>query len=104
MEKLVRFPLDGGDFVVVQVEAPGGQGPLHAGVKTSALAEAQMSFEQAVGKIRPIAGALVDQIKDLGCAEVTLEVSVRLCAEAGLVLAKSGAEAHCRLGLTWRPR
>ena len=55
-----------------------------------------------VGKLRPLAEALHQQLEGLAADEVRLDFSVGIVAEAGLVLMRSGAEGHCRLSLVWR--
>lgn len=100
MDQLAHFPLAGGG-VVVQLEATG---PLPAGVAGNLPLQAQIGFAEAAGKLRPIAQTLLDQLGALAADEVKLEFSVRFCAELGLVLAKSGAEGHCRLALVWKQR
>jgi len=104
MEKLVRFPLADGDCVVVQLDGGAIGGPTPAANKPGVIEDAQHGFESAAAKLRPIARVMLDQIKDLGCDEIKLELSVRFCAEAGLILAKTATEGHCRLGLMWKPR
>jgi len=104
MENLIKFPLAGGDCVVVQLDAPQSDGPSPAANRAGVMREAQIGFEEAAAKLRPIAQILLEQTKDLGPDEVKLELSIRFSAEVGMVLAKSAAEGHCRLGMIWRKR
>jgi len=104
MDNLVRFPLSGGDCVVVQLDAPVNEGPLPAANRAGIMRDAQIGFEDAAAKLRPIAQVLLEQTKDLGPDEVRLELSVKFCAEVGIILAKSAAEGHCRLGMIWKKR
>lgn len=101
MDRLVSFPLAGGGSVIVQVdERQSGPGP--AATPGELAARAKMTFEQAVSHLRPIAKAVVDQVKDLGPHEVEVELGITFSAEAGVILAKTSAEASCKVTLTWQ--
>ncbi len=104
MENLVKFPLGGDEFVAVQVNRAVSDGPLPAANKPGMMQQAQMGFAEAAGKLRPIAHVLLEQLKDLEADELKLEFAVGFSAEAGMILAKSGAEGHCRLSLIWKQR
>jgi len=100
MENLIKFPLAGGDHVVVQLDSTGTNQPNARSPGT--IREVAIGFEAAAAKLRPIAQVLLAQIKDLGPDELKLEFAVGFSAEAGVILAKSGAEGHCKIGMVWR--
>ncbi len=100
MEQLAHFALADGGGVVVQLSQTG---PVPAGLGALPV-QAQMGFAEAAGKLKPIAQTLLQQLESLAADEVKLEFSVKFCAELGLILAKSGAEGHCRLELIWKKR
>ena len=102
MDQLARFPLLGGEAVVVQLGGAAAPGPQPAGNKASIVQQAQLGFEEAAGKLQPIAQVLLNQMKQFEADEVKLELSVRFCAELGLILAKSEAEGHCKLEMIWK--
>jgi hypothetical protein len=104
MENLVKFPLANGECVVVQIDPNVAPGPLPAANKSGVMREALMGFEEAAAKLRPIAQGLLEQVKDLGPDETRLEFTVGFCAEAGLILAKAGADGHCKLRMVWKKR
>jgi len=101
MERLVSFPLDNGGSVIVQVDER-QSGPVPAASPGELAAKAKMTFEQAVAQLRPIAKAVVDQVKDLGPQKVQIELGISFSAEADLVLAKTTAEGSCKVTLSWQ--
>jgi hypothetical protein len=102
MRNLIKFPLAGGDCVLVEpAHPPEGPQPAAGG---GIAQQARMGFEEAAGRLRPIAHVLLEQLKDLGADELKLEFAVGFSAEAGMVLAKSAAEGHCKLALVWKKR
>lgn len=101
MEKLVRFPLESGGSVVVLIEEQ-ESGPVPAASPGELAAKAKMSFEQAVAQLRPIAKAVVDQVKDLGPREAKIELGITFSAEAGIILAKTSSQGSCKITLSWR--
>jgi len=101
MERLVRFPLEGGGSVVVQVDER-QSGPVPAASPGEFAAKAKITFEQAVSHLRPIAEAVIQQVKDLGPQKVEIELGISFSAEAGVVLAKTAAEGSCKVTLAWQ--
>lgn len=101
MSKLVEFRLAEGGSVLVQVDDK-GSGPVPAASPGDLAAKAKMTFEEAVAKLRPIAQAVLDQVKDLGPREVQVELGLKFSAEAGVILAKTSAEGTCKVTLTWQ--
>lgn len=101
MARLVRFPLQGGGDVVVELDDAIG-GPVLAG-KQGEIVAASESFEKAAAGIRPIAQTVLANLKDLGPEAITVEFSVKFTAQAGVVLAKASTEGACKITLTWKP-
>ncbi|GED85524.1 CU044_2847 family protein [Streptomyces sp. NPDC091412] len=104
MTRLLRFPAQDGDgFLVVEVaeDEPGVVEVSRAG---DAVADAAASFEEGVDRIRNAAGAALRRLRDMPSppSEVGLEFGVRFNAELGAVIAKSEAEAHLKVTMTWR--
>lgn len=96
--KLVEFATDGGR-VFVEVEGQ-LEGPMPASPGTIA-AKASESFEDAVAGIRPIAEAILAQVRELGPAEATVEFGIKFTAKAGVVIASASTEGHCKICLKW---
>ncbi|GAA0930930.1 CU044_2847 family protein [Streptomyces thermoalcalitolerans] len=104
MTRLLRFPSQDGDgFVVVEV-AEDEPGVVEVSRLGDAVADATASFEEGVDRIRNAAAAALNRLRDMPSrpSEVSLEFGVRFNAELGAVVAKSQAEAHLTVTMTWR--
>jgi hypothetical protein len=101
MERLVRFPLEGGGSVIVQVDEQ-RSGPVPSANPGEIATKAKMTFEQAAAQLRPIAKTLLEEVKDLGPHDVEIELGISFSAEAGVVLAKTSVEGNCKVTLTWK--
>jgi hypothetical protein len=109
MKRLVEFPSDSGEPVLVEVEDVGLGGETRRGLSASAVVErAQTSFEDALEKARPMATGLVGKLRAIGDAagnppdEVQVEFGLILSAEAGAVLAAASAGANYKVTMTWK--
>ena|ERR1700754_641085 len=65
------------------------------------VAELQTPLEQAVAAARPAAEAVLQTFTALAPNEVAVEFGLRIDAEAGAVIAKTGIEAHFTVQLKW---
>ncbi len=109
MKRLVEFPSDGGETVLVEVEDLASAGQTRRGLSASAVVErAQTSFEDALEKTRPIASGLIGKLREIGDSaveppdEIQVEFGLLLSAEAGAVLAAASATANFKVTMTWR--
>jgi hypothetical protein len=109
MKRLVEFPSDTGELILVEVEDVGLAGETRRGLSPSVVVErAQTSFEDALEKARPMASNLVGKLRAIGDAagnppdEVQVEFGIVLNAEAGAVLASASAGANYKVIMTWR--
>jgi hypothetical protein len=109
MKRLVEFPSDTGEPILVEVEDVGLSGETRRGLSASAVVErAQTSFEDALEKARPMATSLVGKLRAIGDAagnppdEVQVEFGIVLSAEAGAVLAAASAGANYKVTMTWK--
>ncbi|SEG53963.1 hypothetical protein SAMN04489712_106128 [Thermomonospora echinospora] len=66
--------------------------------------DVQGRFEEALGNVRGAAVSALRTFRDrtLNPDEVSLEFGVKLNAAAGAVIAKTSAEGHLVVRLTWR--
>jgi hypothetical protein len=68
MNNFIRFKLQDGRGVIVQVDdRRQGQAPVPR--TGEFVVEAAMTFEQSLSTVRPIAEALIEQVRDLGPKE-----------------------------------
>jgi hypothetical protein len=109
MKRLVEFPSNSGEPILVEVEDVGRSGETRRGLSTSAVLErAQTSFEDALEKAKPMATGLVGKLRAIGDAagsppdEVQVEFGIILNAEAGAVLASASAGANYKVTMTWK--
>jgi hypothetical protein len=109
MKRLVEFPSESGEAILVEVEDVGLGGETRRGLSTTAVVErAQTSFEDALEKARPIAFSLVGKLRAISDStgnppdEVQVEFGLILSAEAGAILAAASATANYKVTMTWR--
>ncbi|MER8070983.1 CU044_2847 family protein [Streptomyces sp. NPDC094034] len=103
MTALMEFTTDSGATVVVEVDrdTPGAR-PVARG---NSLAQAGHTFGEALQGIRSAAESALAVFRDgsLKPDAVELEFGVKLMAEAGAVIAKTSAEGHMTVKLSWQP-
>jgi hypothetical protein len=107
MKRLVEFPSDTGEPILVEVEDLGLSGETRRGLSASAVVErAQTSFEDALDRVRPMATSLVGKLRTMSDAaapdEVQVEFGIVPSAEAGAVLAAASAGANYKVTMTWK--
>ncbi|MGX1129661.1 hypothetical protein RKD49_001851 [Streptomyces glaucescens] len=97
-----EMPLDDGQVVLLAVA---GEGP--AGVQRVArggrIAGAAETLQQALTRVRPALGAVVDGARALPRPpdSVTVEFGITLSAEVGVVVAQGSSEAHFSVTMEW---
>jgi len=108
MKRLVEFPSDSGDPIVVEVEdieLAGGGGTTRRGLSPSGVIDrAQTSFEDALEKAQPMASGLVSKLRSIADSpdEVQVEFGLSLSANAGAILvAGASAGANYKVTLKW---
>src|SRR5215204_3706557 len=107
MKRLVEFPSDSGEPILVEVEDVAFSGETRRGLSTSSVvARAQTSFEDALQKAKPMATGLVGKLRAVGDAagnppdEVQVEFGIVLSAEAGAILASASASANYKVTMS----
>lgn len=103
MAKLTRFPLDDGEAVLVEIE-PDGPDIEPAGRGRDLIESATTSFGAALRPVRQAAVSALEQFREMDGRpdEIEIEFGVRLNAQAGAVIAKSGVDGHLKIKLTWK--
>jgi hypothetical protein len=111
--RLVEFPLEDGGSVLVQVEDGGttgryGGGEVNRGWvdrEERLVAQAQQSFEQAVGRVQPAVQALVRRLRSVAESpeEIKVDFGVELSAEVGAFVAGASSTGNFTVSMTWRP-
>ena len=107
MSHVVDLPLAEGGSIKVEVdEAPlprpeAGQ-VTRSGRPAELASAATETFEQALAGVAPAARALVSKLRGAADpSEITLEFSLKVSADAGMVVARTGGEANFRVLLKW---
>jgi Trypsin-co-occurring domain 1 len=103
MTELVRFDLEGGGSLLVEVDED------EPGIERASRADdlavrASESLEHALEGIRTAADTTVAKLRGLAEApdEVQVEFGIRLNARAGAVIARTEAEGHLQVRLAWK--
>jgi hypothetical protein len=102
MSELTRFDLHDGDYVFAEVDADGPTiSPVSRG--GDVLQSATASFGSALRHIRTAAEEALTTLRDMDARPdgVELEFGVKLNAAAGAVIARTGADGHFTVKLTW---
>lgn len=101
MTELMRIPLENQEFVLVEVEpVPGLE---RAGRPADMLREASQTLEKAIGQVRDAAAAAVAQFAEMPRRpdEMELKFGLKLDAQAGAVIARTGLQGHFEVKLKW---
>jgi hypothetical protein len=97
----VAFKLKNGAVVYVDVpQADHGGLVANPGLP----AQAKQTFEDAVSTVQPVAEALLAQFRTLSVHpdEVSLEFGITLKVDAGVLIARTGAEANFKIAVKWK--
>ncbi|MFG2022197.1 CU044_2847 family protein [Streptomyces sp. NPDC048825] len=104
MEGLVEFKTNDGVVITVEgIEDVSGHQMVSR--RDDGTVQATRTFEGALDGVRAAAESALRVFRDgtLRPDSVELEFGVKLTAEAGALIAKSGAEGHLLLRLSWSP-
>jgi hypothetical protein len=97
--EFVRFPLADGGSVVVEVEPEPGLE--QASAPSGVLRKATTTFEHALDEVRAAATAALSRFREMGPDEVELKFGVKLDAQAGAVIARTGLQGQFEVKLKW---
>ena len=101
MPELAKFKLEGGGSVLVEVkEEPGTTRVSRQG----RIRDARTTFQTALSEVRDAATVALTQFSTMTRQpdEVEIAFGVRLDAEVGAVIAKTGMAGNFEVKLTWR--
>jgi NTP-dependent ternary system trypsin peptidase co-occuring protein len=103
VSELMSFPLDAENSVLVEVDLDQPEiGPVS---RTGDLIKsATTSFDGALAHVRQAASIALSNFRDMDVRpdEVQVDFGVKLNAQAGAVIAKTGVDGHLKITLTWR--
>lgn len=104
MTRLIEFETDqNGTILIEAADDEPSEGQREVSVHGVLVEKTGVAFEAAFAGIKPIARSIITQIREVatGASEIEVEFGVKLTAAAGAVLAKAGAEGHCRVSIKW---
>jgi hypothetical protein len=102
VSELTRFELQDGEYVFAESATDGPSiSPVSRG--GDVLQSATASFGSALRHVRTAADEALTTLREMDARPdgVELEFGVKLNAEAGAVIARTGAEGHFKIKLTW---
>ena len=101
MNDLTRFPLEGGGSVVVEIDPVPGTSRVSR--RDDLIEDAKGSFEAAFANVKDAAASALDTFRSMtrGPDEVEIKFGVKLTAQAGAVIAKTGLEGNFEVKLKW---
>jgi hypothetical protein len=103
---LLEVGLDDGGSVLFEIDGHEGA-PALRGTRSSgmALVEAGKDLDSVLGDLGSVTQAMMRRLRSLADSphEIEVEFSVKLTAEAKLVVARAGGEANFRIAMRWSP-
>jgi hypothetical protein len=102
MKQLVEFPLMDGNNIIIEISEPEVGGTIRVG-RSDKIAKAKETFEEAFGKILPVATSVFEKLQAVSSRPDEIEVTfgVNLGTECGAFIASASAEANFGVTLRW---
>jgi hypothetical protein len=106
VSRIIEFKIDDGEQTTVLVEADDSipaEGQTRVSVGGILTEQASKALDNALSGIRPIIAAVTRHVVDAAAdaQEVEMELGFKLTADAGVILARTGAEGHCKVSIKW---
>lgn len=103
-KRLVKYPLENGQFILVEVDEPEEVGTVRVGRVGDKIEEAKETLEQALSNLEPVAKAVINKIRGLVDApdEISVEFGLKLSGNVGVILASASVEANYKVSLKWK--
>ncbi|MEC3852086.1 hypothetical protein DM794_14770 [Paenarthrobacter ureafaciens] len=101
MTDVLRYEVGAGT-VLVEVE-DGSFGVDHPGRNEQGILDVGRRLEDALASVRPAATAALDSMQELAPETLEIEFGIKLAGDAGALVAKSTAEGHFIVRMTWNP-
>ena len=113
MASITTFELGDGSLLRVETAAPvpprpaadDAYEPIGRPRPAETLGNAADTLRDAVNRVRPAVQDIVDSLRTMPRRpdRITWEFGVKVTAEAGVVIARTAAEAHFTVGVEWEP-
>jgi hypothetical protein len=105
VSRLIEVPLSAGGSITVEVDEPAGGRTMRGGERGAELVErGGRTLEESLGTIAPALREVLDRVRGVSTelSQVEVELGLKLTGEAGMVIAKAGAEANFRVLVRWQ--
>src|SRR5690348_6133792 len=102
MKHLVKFSLEEGGSIVIEVDEPESEGTVRAG-RGDTIINANETLEKALNKVLPVTKSIVEKLRSIGNKpdEIEINFGVKLSTAAGAVIASASAEANFDVTVRW---
>jgi hypothetical protein len=101
-DAVVRYEVRDGSYVLVEVDED-SYGVELVSRDSDGVVEAGQRLESALASVREAAQATLDVLSGLSPEAVEVEFGIKLAGEAGALIAKTSAEGHFTVRLSWSP-
>ena len=103
MAHVAEMTLDDGQVVILVVASTGPAGTQRVGRARGPVTGAAETLQQALARVRPALGAVVDGVRSLPepPEKVTVEFGITLSADVGVVVARGTTEANFTVTMEW---
>jgi hypothetical protein len=68
------------------------------------VAQAQVTLEDALAKLKPSLQKIVHVLKELSPDETVMEFGLKMGGETGVIIAKGTAEVNFTIRMSWKPK
>jgi len=108
MKKLIEFPTEDGDWILVEVEVgESGRGALIPASQSSGEdlpIKASITIDHAMEKVKPAAASIIKKLRTLADPpdQIVVGFGLKLSATAGAIVASTAVEANYSVTLTWK--
>ncbi len=100
MKRIVEFPLENGDSILVEVDESSDR----IGLGDEIAEKAQKTFESALNAIKPVANTVINKVRSLNepADEVQVKFGIKMTAGLGAVIASGNGEVNYEITLKWK--
>ena len=98
----MRYQVGDGSSVLVEVDED-TYGVEEVSRTSEGVLKAGQTLESALGSVRDAAKAALDALTKLSPETLEVEFGIKLAGEAGALIAKTSAEGHFTVRLSWSP-
>jgi hypothetical protein len=105
MSHLVEVPLAAGGSITVEVDEVAGARTMRGSDRGAELVErGGRTLEESLGAIAPALHEVLEKLRGVSSelSQIEVELGLKLTGEAGMVVARAGAEANFRVLVRWQ--